>query len=237
MGDSMNYARLASLMFASFFAFAAGAGADEPPNFTYDPRPPGTIVQSRVVYLAGEAMHSQWRAVLSKAPVGRSDNRTFYQWYLSIYAIDGTVYHLKYRSPRNPIPFDAVTKANGADLWFPAQDGSIAGVGELMGPGAQQVVITSLQAGADCGTARVDVLFQDAAMQTIMPTLSVENGCTLSAKVITDAKGTALAVTGPYYGPKAALCCPTKPKATAIFRFHNGDWTQTPKYFTVVKQP
>jgi hypothetical protein len=233
----MQRFRLTILTLAAAFAFSATAFADEPPNYTYSPKPPGTIVQSQVFYPAGEAMHSQWRAVLSKKPVGHDSTETFYQWYLSIYAIDGTVYHLKYQSPKNPVPFDVLTKATGATMWFPRQDGSIAGVGELMGPGAQQIVIMSHQSGADCGSARVDVLFQDAAMQMIMPTLSLENYCDLSAKVVTDSKGVALQVTGPYYAANAPTCCPTKPKVTAIFRFTTKGWTQTPKYFEVMKTP
>jgi hypothetical protein len=226
------------LTLAVVFALTTAAIADEPRNYTYSPRPPGAIVQSQVFYPAGEAMHSQWRAVLSRKALGNDGKTTtFYQWYLSIYAIDGTVYHLKYRSPQNPIPFATVERATGANLWFPVQNASIAGVGELMGPGAQQVVITSHQMAADCGSGRVDVLFQDAAMQQIMPTLSVQNGCELSAKVIHDAKGYAVSMTGPYYGPHAPMCCPTTAKATAIFRFTSKGWVQTPKYFEILKTP
>ncbi len=234
----MQQFRIAAITLAAVFVFATTALAAEPPRYTYSSQPPGAIVQSQVFYPAGEAMHSQWRAVLSRKALGNDGKtRTFYQWYLSIYAIDGTVYRLKYRSPKNPIPFATVERASGATLWFPIQDGSIAGVGELMGPGAQQVVITSHQMGADCGSARVDVLFQDAAMQMIMPTLSVENYCSLSAKIVHDAQGYALAVTGPYYAKNAPTCCPTKSKVTAIFRFTSKGWTQTPKYFEVLKTP
>ncbi len=113
-------------------------------------------------------------------------------------------------------------------------DATIAGSGEFMEAGVQQLVVVSHEVGADCGSARVDVFFDDAAMKMIMPTLSVENGCSLSAAVVHGAHGDALAVTGPYYSANAALCCPTKNKATAIFRFHNGTWTQTPRYFKVL---
>ncbi|HTU69498.1 MAG TPA: hypothetical protein VMF11_04180 [Candidatus Baltobacteraceae bacterium] len=233
----MKRFRFTSLLVAALFVVCANAIAAEPPNYTYSPRPPGTIVQSKVVYLGGEAMHSQWRAVLSKKPVGTNGKESFYQWYLSIYAIDATVYRLKYQSPKNPVPFRAVEKAHGANLWFPVADGSIAGAGELMGPGAQQVVIVSHQMAADCGMARVDVFFAGAAMNAVMPTLSIENPCDLSAKIVKDAQGTALAVTGPYYGPDAPMCCPTKPKATAIFRMTSKGWTQTPRYFKVTPTP
>ena len=217
---------------------SARALAEEPPHVTYSPVPPGTVVQNQLVYLAGETMHAQWRAVLSKKPVGHNASQTFYQWYLSIYAIDGATYHLKYQSPQDGIPFSRVTQAHGAAMWFPVADASIAGVGELMGPGAQQLVLVSHEAAADCGSSRVDVFFQDAAMQMIMPTLSVRNPCSLSARVIHDAHGTALAISGPYYAPNAALCCPTKNHVTAIFRMvANKGWVQTPKYFEVLKTP
>ncbi len=215
-------------------ALCVPARAEEPPHFVFSPQPPGTIVQSRVVYLAGEAMHGQWRAVLSKKFAGSGNGTSFYQWYLSIYAIDGTIYRLKYRSPASPVPFDRVEKARGASLWFPVQEAKIAGVGELMGPGAQQLVVASHQAAADCGMARVDVFFFDAAMQTVMTTLSVENACELTAAVIHGSNRDALRLTGPYYGANAALCCPTKAKATATLRFHNGTWTEQPRYFKII---
>jgi hypothetical protein len=209
--------------------------AEEPPQYTFSPPPPGQMVQSQVVYLAGEAMRSQWRGVLSKKLLGTGSGRSFFQWYLSLYAIDGTVYKLKYQSPSAMIPFDPVVKARNASLWFPVQDAKIAGLGELMGPGAQQLVVQSHQAGADCGTARVDVFFFDAAMQTIMTTLSVENGCDLQATVIHSAGGDVLQLTGPYYAANAPLCCPTKPKAKAILHFNNGTWTEQPQYFKILK--
>jgi hypothetical protein len=210
------------------------ARAAEPPNYTFAPEPPGTIAQSQLVYLAGEAMHGQWRAVLSKRLLGSGDGNRFYQWYLSIYAIDGTLYRLKYRSPNALVPFGRVTKARGASLWFPVQDAKFAGVGEFMGAGAQQLVVQSHQAAADCGTARVDVFFFDAAMQMVMTTLSVENGCNLSASILRGSSGDALQLSGPYYAANAPLCCPTKPNARSILRFHNGDWTEQPHYFKIV---
>ena len=204
-----------------WFALCALAGAEEPPHYTFLPPPPGTIVQSRLVYLAGEAMHSQWRGVLSKKLVGIANGTAFYQWYLSFYAIDGTIYRLKYRSPDSRIPFDRVIKARGASLWFPLQSASIAGVGEFMGAGAQQLVVQSRQITSGCGTARVDVFFFDAAMQVVMTTLSVENRCDLAASVIPQASGDALRLTAPH--------------ETAILRFHNGTWTEHPKYFKILE--
>jgi hypothetical protein len=220
---------------AALLGWSSVAFAEEPPHYTFSPPPPGTMVQSQLVYLAGEAMHSQWRGVLSKRLLGSGNGRAFYQWYLSFYAIDNTVYKLKYQSPDSLVPFDPVEKARGASLWFPVQDAKIVGTGELMGPGAQQLVVQSHQAGADCGTARVDVFFFDAAMQMVMTTLSVENGCDLSASVIHGTNGDTLQLAGPYYATNAPLCCPTKPKATAVLHFSNGTWTETPQYFKILK--
>jgi len=218
-----------------FMLAAVPAYAEEPPHPTFDPAPPGQVVQSQLVYLAGEAMHNQWRGVLSKKRVATSGGAAVYQWYLSLYAIDGTVYHLKYRSPAQPHPFDAVAKAEGSDHWFPWQHARIVGASELMGPGAQELVVESQSIGADCGLARVDVFFFDAALQTVMTTPGIQNYCGLQAAIVHGAQGDALAVTGPLYGPKTPLCCPLKPKATAILRFHNGTWEQSPRAtFTVV---
>jgi hypothetical protein len=209
---------------------------EEPAHYTFVPAPPGTIIQSRLVYLAGESMHSQWRGVLSKKRVGAGGGNIYYQWYLSIYAINDATYQLKYQSPDELVPFDEVEKAHGASLWFPVQDGTIVGAGEFMGPGAQQLVVQSHEAAADCGTARVDVFFFDAAMQMVMTTLSVENGCNLQAKIVHEKTGDALRLTGPYYAANAALCCPTNPKATSLLHFHNGTWTQQPVYFKIVSR-
>jgi hypothetical protein len=180
-------------------------------------------------------MHNQWRGVLSKQFLGSGNGARFYQWYLSFYAISGTVYRLKYRSPNAPIPFGHVTKPHGAAIWYPLQDANIAGTGELMGPGAQELVVQSHESAADCGTARVDVFFYGSAMQMVMTTLSVENPCDLSASIVHGPHGDVLQLAGPYYAANAPLCCPTKEKATAILRFDNGNWTEQPHYFKILK--
>jgi hypothetical protein len=224
-----------NLALLCFIALCASASAEEPPHYTFSPQAPGTVVQNQLIYLAGEAMHSQWRALLSKKLLGSGNGTSFYQWFLSIYAIDGTVYRLKYRSPDAPVPFGHVTKAHGASLWFPVQDAKIAGTGELMGPGAQELVVQSHESAADCGMARVDVFFYGSAMQAVMTTLSVANPCDLSAKVIHADHGDVLQLTGPYYAANAPLCCPTKPRVTAFFHFNNGSWSEQPQYFKILK--
>ena len=223
------------LALLSLIALCASARAAVPSHYTFSPQPPGTVVQSQLVYLSGEAMHSQWRAVLSKKLLGSESGTSFHQWFLSFYSIDGTVYRLKYRSPDSPVPFDHVTKAHGAAMWFPLQNAKIVGTGEFMGAGSQQLVVQSHETGADCGTARVDVFYFGSAMQAVMTTLSVQNPCDLSASVVHGAHGDSLQLAGPYYSANAPLCCPTKPKATAVLRFNNGTWSEQPQYFKILK--
>jgi hypothetical protein len=227
----MQRFRLAVLTLAVAFAFSAAALADEPPNYTYSPKPPGTIVQSQVVYLAGQAMHSQWRGVLSKKLVGTSAGMSFYQWYISIYAINDTTYQLKYQSPKNGGPYETVTRTSDASMWFPGQSGTIVGAAQLMGPGIEQLVTLTRQAGADCGSADLTIFRYDTKTNKVVPAATVQNGCDLSAKIVHGASGDTLMLTGPYYSPTAAMCCPTKNKATATLSYVNGKWVEKPNYY------
>lgn len=221
---------LAAAVLVAFGALPTAAA--EPASTTFSPAPPGTVVQNQLVYLAGEAMHAQWRAVTSKRVVGQSGNQTFYQWYLSIYAIDGATYHLKYQSPKNGGPLASVTKAKGAPLWMPVGSITIVGAAELTQPGLQQLVVQSQQMAADCGSAAVTVFTTVAGK--VVPAVSATNGCDLSAAITKTSSGYAVTLRGPYYAPKAAMCCPTIPKATAVLRYHNGKWSESPNYFPLV---
>ncbi|MBV8490749.1 MAG: hypothetical protein JO199_09505 [Candidatus Eremiobacteraeota bacterium] len=209
------------------------AGAGEPANYTLSPGPPGTIVENQVVYLTGEAMHGQWRAVVSKKAVGHGGGNTFYQWYLSIYAIDDTTYRLKYRSPGNGGPLSKVEQVSGGDkMWFPIGDLHIVGAAELVQPGVQQLVVESHEMAADCGGATVSIFSASPGGQ-IVPAAVATNGCRLKASIV---HGTGnvldtLQLTGPFYAPNAALCCPTKADATAKLSYANGAWVEAPKYY------
>lgn len=220
---------LVTLLFAC--AATASLRAAEPPHVAFSPRPPGTVVQSQVVYLAGQAMHSQWRGVLSKKRVGKSGKESFFQWYLSIYQIDGSTYKLRYQSPANGGPFAKVVKAHGAALWFPRQNASIVGAAQLMGPGVEQLVVATHETGADCGSAAITVLGYDAKTHKVVPEVSAQNGCDLSAKILKSATGSTLVLSGPYYNASAPLCCPTKPKASATLKYAHGKWVETPNYY------
>jgi hypothetical protein len=224
------------LSFLSLVAVAFApllVGADEPLNHTFDPAPPGIVTQNTLMYLAGQAMHSQWRAVASKKNIAtNASHQAVYQKFLSIYAIDGTTYKLRYQSPRDGGPLDTVKKASGADMWFPYQDLKIVGSGQFMQPTVDQLVVQAHQAGADCGTATITVFGYDTSKSKVVKRVVVTNGCDLEAKIVHEGTSDAIRLIGPYYGPNAALCCPTKPKASAMLRYRHGKWVQTPVYFT-----
>ena len=166
-----------------FGLLLAPLGAEEPPHVSYAPVPPGTMAQNQLVYLAGDAMHSQWRAVASKQLIGQGNGSSFYQWYLSIYALDGTTYRLKYQSPANGGPLSKVTHASGgAKMWFPVQTLQIAGIGEFERAGVQQLVVSSHEMAADCGSAIVTIL-ASGANGAVVPAVSVRNGCELKATI------------------------------------------------------
>jgi hypothetical protein len=220
---------------AALFSLAAllwlPAPAEEPQHVTFSPPAPGSVVQSQVVYLAGQAMHSQWRGVISKRVIGKGSSLTFYQWYLSVYAIDDATYHLKYQSPRDGGPMSKVEKATGGDMWYPLQSAQIVGAAQLMQPGVEQLIVSSHETGADCGSANITVL-QVNSSGKVVPAVTLQNTCDLTARV---SRGSgvpdALILNGPYYNATAPTCCPTKAKAVAVLRYRNDRWVETPNYF------
>jgi hypothetical protein len=227
--------KLALSIAALALALSLPAAAAEPPNPSFAPPPLGTVVQSQLVYLSGEAMHSQWRAVASRTTLGHAYGTTLYQWYLSIYALDGATYGLKYQSPAGGGPLSKVTQASGSPMWFPLQTLAIAGAGEFVQAGVQQLVVQSHEAGADCGGATVTV-FGVNASGSVVPAVSVRNGCALKATIAhakTPGARDAIVLSGPYYNAKAPLCCPTKAKATAVLSYRNGKWSVKPNYYEI----
>ncbi len=197
----------------------------------FAPVPPGNVVARQGADLDGRAANS-WRSVITKKAVGSADNETFYQWYVSIYQFDGGTYRLRYQSPGNGGPLDAVEKAKGANLWFPRQEASIVGSAALMGQNDEQLVVQSHQSGADCGSADLTVFRYDAKTGKIVPAVTVQNGCELNAMIVKNAGGVSyLQLSGPYYNATAPMCCPTKPKATATLRYAGGKWVESPNYY------
>ena len=212
------------------------AGAQEPsatPHYLFEPAPPGTIMQAQFVDLAGEVMHGQWQAVLSRKQVGNENGQSFYQWYLTIYAVSGSVFRVRYQSPGNGGPLSRVKRAAGSSkMWFPVQSVRIVGVAELMQSGVQQLVVESHEMSADCGASTVTA-FMSNGKGNVVPAVAVRNGCALKATI---ARGNgnlrdAIVLSGPYYNKTAPMCCPTKARASAVLTYRNNAWTQTPNYY------
>lgn len=217
-------------MIHAAFAFLLAAVT---PHF--DVAPPGQVVERKVAYLTGEAMHSRWYIVASRKLVGKNMGTTpMYQWYLSFYAPDGDDGgKLVYQLPNGSHELlSRVTKANGAEMYFPLQDLQIIGPAEFEQPGVQDVVVWNHQSAADCGIADVTVFGADAHGHVVQR-VHVENGCVLNASIVKRDGVSAVQLIGPYYAPNAALCCPTKPNAKAFLTFKHGVWTVSPAYFII----
>src|SRR5581483_9555528 len=135
-----------------------------------------------------------------------------------------------YRSPGAGTTLLAkVAKANGAQLYFPMQSVKIVGTGELEQPGIQDAVVQVHESAADCGSSTVAVFGAGSSMKPRVRT-AVQNGCDLEASFVKYGQMQAVQLTGPYYGPKAAMCCPTKPKASAKLTYSGTirGWSVTP---------
>ena len=213
------------------------ATASAKPMMKYTSPPPGAVVQDVVVYLSGEGMSSRWHGDFNGD--GRSDfllqngQQLAYQWYLSIYEPTGNGWKLASRWPgNNRSPLSKVTKAHGAELYFPMQSLKIVGGAELEQPAVQDAVVQIHEAAADCGSSTVAIIGLTKKYQPTIRT-SVRNGCDLQASIVKYGQMQAVQLTGPYYGPKAAMCCPTKPKATARLTYSGQirGWNVTPNYF------
>jgi len=207
--------------------FGAGSASAQT-NAPMVPKPPGTIAQSVFVFFNGVASNAQWRAVASKQHLGASHGRQFYQWYLTFYGSRQQAYRLRYQSPADGGPLARVVKGNGTDMWFPVQELRIVGAASLTGESAQQLVVQSHEMAADCGSATVAV-FAGGPGASVIPAVSVTNPCELTATIAPDRQSVVLR--GPYYSPNAPMCCPTKPRASAVLRYRSGQWTESPNYF------
>lgn len=221
--------RIATAAFVMLLSGAA-ASAQVTPKAGLMPPPPGNVVQSQNVAFNGESAANQWPAIVSKERVGSGSGRDFYQWYLSIYALQRGAYRLRYQSPRNGGPLARVTQANGAKMWFPVAQARIVGTASLMHPGVRQLVVASHEMSADCGSAAVTI-FATKPGGSVGAVAGVNNPCELSAKIGAD--GTSVELTGPYYKPDAPLCCPTQARATAVLRYRDGKWTVSPNFFKI----
>jgi hypothetical protein len=219
--------------FAAFVTIVLCAAATvfaQMPPYSFVPAPPGSVAQNESVAFNGNNANDRWQAVVSKKFLGSGNGHSFYQSYLSIYALRRGAYRLRYESPGNGGPLSRVEQAHGAKMWFPVQEVKIVGAAPLTRKGVQQLIVQSHEMAADCGMATVTI-FATKPGGTTGPVATITNPCDLAAKLGAD--GTSLELTGPYYGPNAPLCCPTKPNATAVLRYLDGKWTESPKYFKV----
>jgi hypothetical protein len=217
----------ASLAIAISAAVAASA---QTPPYTFMPTPPGSVAQTESIAFNGESAADSFRAVVSRKLLGSANKQKFYQWYLSIYQLRRGAYRLRYESPGSGGPLSRVEQANGAKMWFPVQTATIVGAATLMRPRVQQLVVQSHEMSADCGSGTVTV-FATKPGGSVGPVATVTNGCDLSAKIAAD--GTSITLTGPYYAENAPMCCPTKSHATAVLRYSDGKWVESPSYFKV----
>lgn len=196
--------------------------------------PPGSVVQSQTAYLTGEGMNSAWRVVVSRKALGvESGGNLAYQWYVSFYAPSAGAPKLVYQLPRDGNAILAkVEKARGAPLYFPRAEVRIVGAAELEHSGVQDVVLALHQSGADCGSAAI-VVFGADREGDVVPRLQVQNGCDLHAAIVKNGALPAIRLRGPYYGPNAALCCPTRAHASSLLVYRGGKWLLTPPYFSI----
>jgi hypothetical protein len=222
---------IAAVATATLLICAGAFRPQQSPTAGFVPQPPGSVAQNERVAFSGSG-NIDWRAIVSKQRVGVSNNRGFYQWYLSFYMLDRGAYRLRYQSPRNGGPLSRVTQANGEQMWFPVAQARILGTASLMQPGDHQLVVQSHEMAADCGSGKVTI-FATQLRRNIAAVATVENSCDLSATI--GAGGRSIVLTGPYYQSGAPLCCPTKPHATAGLRYRDGAWLVSPSYFKLVK--
>jgi hypothetical protein len=223
----------AALVCASlaFVPLAARAQGDLP----FDVRPPGNVVQ-KVAASLGLAQKASFVAVVSRVSL-RSGSRSTtptYQPYFTLYraAAGDKLLRRVYQSPSGNDPLKLVPQMqsipNAPGVWMPGSvDVRVIGSGQLMQPGTSQLVIRVYSAAADCGSATVHVLaFGDQRLHDVV---GAQNYCSLEAAL----QPPGIALTGPYYDRNAALCCPTKNKATALLRYdrRSGKWLIAPQYF------
>ncbi|MBV9263398.1 MAG: hypothetical protein JO324_03680 [Candidatus Eremiobacteraeota bacterium] len=195
----------------------------------YSPPPPGQIAQRLSAYFTGSAKDGRYEVVTSRKIVGHEDGKPAYQWYLTIYAPANGGYVQSWQSPgpRSAL-VSRVSRAHGADRYFPSQTLWIAGAARLMGGTPQQVIVKSREIGADCGSVSIAILFADPKHADMVgPAAVLSNPCDLDAQI----QGDHLTLRGPYYSSSAPLCCPTNPRASATLRYRNGAWIESPRYF------
>jgi len=191
------------------------------------------VVATRNVDFSG-AGHAPWLVRVTTEVLGRDASRTFEQWRIEIERPTALGGGIAYQTPGSDALLDRVEKANGANLWFPNQEAQLLGVGRFLPGVRRQLLVRVYQSGADCGSATIALLGLRGKGRSIGRLASVENACSLAAKIVRSARGDELILSGPYYAPDAALCCPTKPRAQARLLYRGGRWIERPRLFKLL---
>ena len=230
---------LSSVVLLAIFSAQRPAHGDGASTFDFPA--PGIVAKQQVAYLIGDAMNGRYLAVASRvllAPARGRYSPAQYQPYLTIYAQQpgGEItWKRVYQSPSvvdrlKLIPRSTRPAPNAP--YFPQTSLTLVGAAEFMQPAIQQLVITVHSASADCGGANTIVLGMDRPAHLVRR-VAYQNSCSLSAKIKSTApdRPASLLLMGPYYAASAALCCPTKPHATATASWTRLGWKQRPSYF------
>lgn len=198
------------------------------PLSTLSPAPPGTV--QKVLYAKMTGKGPDQIVVYSLVTLSKPTPNApaFTQPYLTIYSYTAGRWTSVFQSPGSGKAAGALIAGQSSRVPFPMKF-HLVGVADLMGNGRQQLVTTFWSTGADCGSANADVLaYQDGRYQI---SFSAGNFCGLGAEI----SGSKLVLSGAYYGPTSAMCCPTIQNAQAIVQYDKttGAWQEQPNYFPV----
>ncbi|GAC1506089.1 MAG: hypothetical protein NVS1B14_11470 [Vulcanimicrobiaceae bacterium] len=193
--------------------------------------PPGKIAQDVTAYLAGDAMHSRYRAITSRVRMPDSSQD---QWYFSLYAQNGDEdFRRIFESPSASDSFNLVPKLERpptAPRYFPNETVRVAGRGEFMGEARDQVLLLVHESSADCGMSTLSVLSSEPGPGPVVVPVQVSNPCSLSVAIAHHT----IVLRGPYYKANAPRYKPTKNNATATLRYVDAHWVERPEYFRLV---
>ncbi len=212
----------------------------------WEPAPPGTIVEIRPVFFDGisgpRAADPEWYVVLSRKLLGSHSGKQFYQWYFLVYQSELAGNVLEYESPADGGPLSIVKQQRGSNSWLPRQQLRVISGYDFVQPvlrarsgrrstrNLEQVVLESHEMTTDCGAGTVTVF--GVASSKIEPFVSARNRCELRASIVDGEGGPdTIVLSGPFFGPGAPMCCPTKPHAIATLSYSSGGWIETPNYF------
>ncbi len=198
------------------------------PLSTLSPAPPGTV--KKVLYAKMTGKGPDQIVVYSLVTLSKPTPNApaFTQPYLTIYSYTAGRWTAVFQSPGSGKAAGALIAGQSSRMPFPMRFG-LVGAADLMGNGRQQLVASFWSTGADCGSTDVDVLAYLHGKYRI--SLNASNFCGLGATI----SGSMLVLSGGYYGPTSAMCCPTIQNARATVRYDKATrtWQEQPNYFSV----